>query len=221
MTHVLIVEDEDRVVSFVRRGLTAAGYATSTAGSGREALGLLAAGGVDLVLLDLGLPDMGGLDVLAELRRTGSTIPVIALTGRDSARDLADGLDSGLDDYIPKPFTFDEVLARIRARLRDRAREVPTRLEAGGLVLDLLERTAEVDGRLVELSSREFALAEELIRNAGKVLSREQLLSRVWGYDFDPGSNIVDVYVRYLRAKLGAERIRTVRGEGYRFDAEG
>jgi two-component system copper resistance phosphate regulon response regulator CusR len=219
MTNVLIVEDEDRVVSFVRRGLTAAGYATSTAGTGREALAMLAAGGVELVLLDLGLPDMNGLDVVAELRRSGSTIPVIALTGRDSARDLAVGLDSGLDDYIPKPFTFDEVLARIRARLRDRQREVPTKLESGGVLLDLLERRAQVDGHSVELSSREFALAEEFLRHAGRVLSREQLLSRVWGYDFDPGSNIVDVYVRYLRAKLGPDRIRTVRGEGYRFES--
>ena len=218
MTHVLIVEDEERVSSFVRRGLTAAGYATSTATTGREALTLLSAGGVDLVLLDLGLPDVGGLDVLGELRRSGSTVPVIALTGRDTARDLAAGLDGGAADYITKPFTFDELLARIRARLRDRSREVLTRLEADELVLDLLERRVHVDGVRVDLSAREFALAEEFLRHRGRVLSREQLLSRVWGYDFDPGSNVVDVYVRYLRTKLGAHRIRTVRGEGYRFD---
>jgi DNA-binding response OmpR family regulator len=216
MTHVLIVEDEERIVSFVRRGLTAAGYVASSTGSGLEALEMLRVGGVDLVLLDIGLPDISGLDVLARLRAEGSTVPVIALTARDTARDLVAGLDGGADDYIPKPFTFDELLARIRARIRDRERAVPTRLEHGDLALDLLERRATVGDHDVELSTREFALAEELIRHAGQVLSREQLLSRVWGYDFDPGSNVVDVYIRYLRAKLGPERIETVRGAGYR-----
>jgi two-component system copper resistance phosphate regulon response regulator CusR len=216
LTHVLIVEDEERIVSFVQRGLGAAGYTSSTTASGLEALELLRGGGIDLVLLDIGLPDITGLEVLAQLREEGSTVPVIALTARDSARDLVAGLDGGADDYIAKPFTFDELLARIRARIRDRERAVSTRLEHGGLVLDLLERRATVGDREVELSTREFALAEELMRHAGQVLSREQLLSRVWGYDFDPGSNVVDVYVRYLRSKLGPERIETVRGSGYR-----
>jgi DNA-binding response OmpR family regulator len=216
VTHVLIVEDEERIVSFVQRGLGAAGYTSSATASGLEALELLRGGGIDLVLLDIGLPDITGLEVLAQLREEGSTVPVIALTARDSARDLVAGLDGGADDYIPKPFTFDELLARIRARIRDRERAVSTRLEHGGLVLDLLERRATVGEREVELSAREFALAEELMRHAGQVLSREQLLSRVWGYDFDPGSNVVDVYVRYLRSKLGPERIETVRGSGYR-----
>lgn len=217
MTHVLIVEDEERIVSFVLRGLARAGYEVSSAGTGQEGLDLIHAGGVDLVLLDIGLPDITGLEVLARLRAEGSPVPVIALTARDSARDLVAGLDSGADDYIPKPFVFEELLARIRARLRDRENAVPTKLERGGLVLDLLERRASVGGREVELSAREFALAEELMRHAGEVLSRERLLSRVWGYDFDPGSNVVDVYVRYLRTKLGAETIETVRGAGYRF----
>ncbi|GHF16853.1 response regulator transcription factor [Pseudolysinimonas yzui] len=216
MTHILIVDDEERIISFVRRGLTAAGYATSSTGSGLEALALLRAGGIDLVLLDIGLPDISGLEVLARLRAEGSMVTVIALTARDSARDLVAGLDGGADDYVPKPFTFDELLARIRARLRDRDRAVPTRLEHDGLVLDLLERRATIGDHDIELSAREFALAEELMRHAGQVLSREQLLSRVWGYDFDPGSNVVDVYIRYLRTKLGAERIETVRGAGYR-----
>lgn len=216
MTHVLIVEDEERITSFVRRGLSTAGYAVSSAGTGLEALEILRGGLIDLVLLDIGLPDISGFDVLARLRADGSTIPVIALTARDSARDLVAGLDGGADDYIPKPFTFDELLARIRARLRDRARAVVTRLEHNGLVLDLFERSVTVGGRDIELPAREFALVEELMRHAGQVLSREQLLSRVWGYDFDPGSNVVDVYVRYLRSKLGYERIQTVRGAGYR-----
>jgi DNA-binding response OmpR family regulator len=216
MTHILIVEDEERIVSFVQRGLTAAGYVASSTNSGHEALEMLRSGGVDLVLLDIGLPDISGLEVLARLRADGSTVPVIALTARDSARDLVAGLDGGADDYIPKPFTFDELLARIRARIRDRERAVPTRLEHDGLVLDLLERKATIGDHEIDLSAREFALTEELMRHAGQVLSREQLLSRVWGYDFDPGSNVVDVYVRYLRTKLGPERIETVRGAGYR-----
>lgn len=216
MIHVLVVDDEERILSFVRRGLTAAGYRVSSAGSGSEALELLKAGGIELVLLDIGLPDISGFEVLERLRAAGSSVPVIALTARDSARDVAAGLDGGADDYIPKPFTFDELLARIRARLRDRERLAPTRLERDGLVLDLLERRATVDGRPVELAAREFALAEQFLRNPSQVLSRDRLLSRVWGYDFDPGSNVVDVYVRYLRLKLGAARIETVRGAGYR-----
>ncbi len=216
MAHVLIVEDEERIVSFVRRGLTAAGYATSSTSSGLDAVALVRAGGIDLVLLDIGLPDISGLEVLARLRSDGITVSVIALTARDSARDLVAGLDGGADDYIPKPFTFEELLARIRARLRDRDRAVPIRLEHDGLALDLLDRRASIGDREIDLSAREFALAEELMRHAGQVLSREQLLSRVWGYDFDPGSNVVDVYIRYLRAKLGVERIETVRGAGYR-----
>lgn len=216
MTQLLVVEDEDRITAFVRRGLTAAGYVVSSAPTGLEALEILESGGIDLVLLDIGLPDISGFEVLTRLRAAGSTVPVIALTARDSARDLAAGLDAGADDYIRKPFTLDELLARIRARLRDRERATVTRLEHNGLALDLLERRAVVDGRHVELPAREFALAEVLMRNAGLVLSREHLLSRVWGFDFDPGSNIVDVYVRYLRSKLGHDRIETVRGEGYR-----
>lgn len=216
MTHVLVVEDEERIVSFVRRGLTAAGYEVTSTASGIEALDLLNRGGVDLVLLDFGLPDLDGLEVVQRMRAAGLDLPVIALTARDSARDLVVGLDGGADDYIPKPFTFEELLARIRARLRDRTRAQPTILERGGLVLDLLARTATVGGRVIELPTREFALLEEFVRHAGEVLTREHLLSRVWGYEFDPGSNVVDVYVRYLRTKVGAARIETVRGEGYR-----
>lgn len=216
MTHVLVVEDEERIVSFVRRGLTAAGYEVTSTASGLEALDLLNRGGVDLVLLDFGLPDLDGLEVVQRMRAAGLDLPVIALTARDSARDLVVGLDGGADDYIPKPFTFEELLARIRARLRDRTRAQPTILERDGLVLDLLARTATVGGRVIDLPTREFALLEEFVRHAGEVLTREHLLSRVWGYEFDPGSNVVDVYVRYLRTKVGAARIETVRGEGYR-----
>jgi DNA-binding response OmpR family regulator len=217
MTRVLVVEDEERIVAFVNRGLTAAGYAVSSTGSGLEALELLRAGGIDLVLLDIGLPDISGLDVLARLRADGSTIPVIALTARDSARDLVAGLDGGADDYIPKPFRFDELLARIKIRIRrvdSGAGE--TVLSRGDASLDLRTRRLTAAGTTSDLSAREFALAEEFFRHPDQILSREQLLSRVWGFDFDPGSNVVDVYVRYLRAKLGADRIETVRGMGYR-----
>ncbi len=156
---------------------------------------------------------MDGFTVLRRLREARSTIPIIVLTARDAVTDTVAGLEGGADDYVAKPFRFDELLARVRLRLRpsDRIPEV-TVLRSGGLALDLRTRRADVDGRTVELSAREFALAESFLRNPGQVLSREQLLSQVWGYDFDPGSNIVEVYVRYLRHKVGRERIATVRG---------
>ncbi|MGO1840394.1 MAG: response regulator transcription factor, partial [Candidatus Microbacterium stercoravium] len=173
----------------------------------------------DLVLLDVGLPVMDGFAVLRALRGSGNRVPVIMLTAHSSLDDTVRGLDGGADDYIPKPFRFDELLARVRVRMRDAQPEpaASTTLAYGGVSLDLRSRRAQVDGTgVVELSAREFALAEEFLRHPDQVLSREQLLSRIWGYDYDPGSNIVDVYVRYLRAKLGAGRIETVRGMGYR-----
>ena len=167
-------------------------------------------------MLDIGLPLMDGFAVLRQLRGASNVMPVVILTARDSLTDTVAGLEGGADDYVPKPFRFEELLARIRLRLReDRAPEV-TVFTCGALSLDLRTRRADVAGRTTELSAREFALAEVFLRNPGQVLSREQLLSQVWGYDFDPGSNVVDVYVRYLRKKLGVERIQTVRGMGYR-----
>ena len=157
-----------------------------------------------------------GYEVMRRMRAAGVTMPVIVLTARTSAEDTLASLEGGANDYMPKPFRFDELLARIRLRLADASRGEAAVLAVDGLSLDLHGRRAIVDGRQVELSAREFALAEELMRNPDRVLSREQLLSRVWGYDFDPGSNIVDVYVGYLRAKLGSEHIETVRGMGYR-----
>ena len=153
------------------------------------------------------------------MRSQHDPIPVIVLTARDSVQDTVAGLEGGADDYMPKPFRFEELLARVRLRLMpDRVAEA-TVLSCGGLQLDLRTRQAHVDGRTVDLSAREFALAETFLRHPGQVLSREQLLSHVWGYDYDPGSNVVDVYVRYLRRKLGAERFVTLRGMGYRLDA--
>lgn len=218
MTRILIVDDEPHIVSLVSRAVHAEGYEAVGADDGPEALEIALAGEVDLIVLDVGLPTMDGFDVLRELRGSGDTTPVIMLTARSGTSDTIEGLDAGASDYVPKPFAVAELMARVRSRLRDSAASAPTTLTRGGVTLDILARRATVDGRDVELSSREFALAEQFLRNPGDVLTREVLLSRVWGLDFDPGSNVVDVYVRYLRAKLGADHIVTVRGEGYRWE---
>lgn len=218
MTRILIVEDEPRIASFVSRGLESAGYATVLVEDGAEGLQRALQGDIDLVLLDIGLPTMDGLEVLRELRAQGSAVPVIMLTARSSTRDTVEGLDAGANDYVAKPFTFEELLARVRSRLRETAEPTGATIAHGDVVLDILARRAVVGGREVELSAREFALAEQFLRHPGRVLSREQLLSRVWGMDFDPGSNVVDVYVRYLRGKLGTHHIVTVRGAGYRWE---
>lgn len=218
MTTILLVEDEPRIAAFVRRGLESAGYATVIVDDGAEGLDRALADDIDLVLLDVGLPTMDGFEVLRRLRARGSVVPVIMLTARSSTRDTVEGLDAGANDYVAKPFTFEELLARVRSRLRETAAASGVSVSHGEVVLDILGRRATVDGREVELSAREFALAEQFLRAPGRVLSREQLLSRVWGLDFDPGSNVVDVYVRYLRGKLGAQHIVTVRGAGYRWE---
>lgn len=217
MSRILIVEDEERIATFVGKGLRAAGHAVDLTGSGEDAIAALQTSEFDLVILDVGLPGMDGFEVLEVLRGTGNVVPVIMLTAQGSLEDTVRGLDGGADDYLVKPFRFDELLARVRARLRDAARpQEPAVPSFGGVSLDVRTRRASVDGREVDLSAREYALAEEFLRHPDQVLSREQLLNSVWGYGFDPGSNVVDVYVRYLRAKLGDERIETVRGVGYR-----
>ena len=222
MPSILIAEDEPRISSFLEKGLTAAGFGVATVGDGQAALDGALSGGHALLLLDLGLPALDGLDVLKRLREQGSSLPVIILTARDSAADTVAGFEGGANDYVAKPFRFDELLARIRARLADArstaAGPLPS-LRHGDLELDLRTRRIAVAGVAVDLSAREFALAEEFLRSPEQVLSREQLLSRVWGFDFDPGSNVVDVYVRYLRKKIGVERLETVRGMGYRLTA--
>lgn len=218
MTTILIAEDESRIAAFVSRGLENAGFTTVLVTDGAEALTVALRDGVDLVLLDVGLPTMDGFEVLRELRARGSAVPVIMLTARTSTRDTVEGLEAGANDYVRKPFTFDELLARVRSRLRENPVPAGMTLRHGDVMLDLLGRRATVAGDEVELSAREFALAEQFLRSPGRVLSREQLLSRVWSLDFDPGSNVVDVYVRYLRAKLGTHHIVTVRGAGYRWE---
>jgi DNA-binding response OmpR family regulator len=219
VARILIVEDEDRIVSFLTKGLEANGHSTMAGGDGITAAAVADDADFDLMILDVGLPGKDGFTVLQEIRERGVRLPVIVLTARDAASDTVTGFDAGADDYVTKPFRFEELLARVRARLRDQGTTEQTLLEAGTVVLDLRRRTVSVGGASVELSSREFALAETLFRHPGQVLSREQLLSMVWGYDFEPESNIVDVYIGYLRRKLGSDRIETVRGMGYRLRA--
>ncbi|SEO96943.1 response regulator transcription factor [Trujillonella endophytica] len=216
MSAVLIAEDEPRIASFIEKGLRANGFATAVVGDGLSALDRARSGEFDLVVLDIGLPVLDGFAVLRALRAERNAVPVVVLTARDSVQDTVAGLEGGADDYMPKPFRFEELLARVRLRLAGARSAEITVLTAGDLALDLRTRRATVGPRTVDLSAREFALAETFLRHPGQVLSREQLLSSVWGYDFDPGSNVVDVYVRYLRRKLGPERIETVRGMGYR-----
>ncbi|OMG09328.1 response regulator transcription factor [Actinomyces naeslundii] len=217
MSSILIVEDEPRIVAFLTKGLKAAGFTTHTTAAGREAVELALQTSFDLIILDVGLPDIDGFEVLQQLRGQGVAAPVIMLTARSSVADRVAGLEGGADDYIPKPFSFEELLARIRVRLRPEAAGADQmRLTHRDMVLDLRTRTLTLEDRTVELSAREFALAETFMRHPGQVLSREQLLSAVWGLDFDPGSNVVEVYVSYLRNKLGRDRVETVRGMGYR-----
>jgi len=218
MSRILIAEDEARLTAFLEKGLKANGYATTTVADGVAAAALAAGGEFDLLILDLGLPGRDGMDVLRELRATGHRLPVLILSARD---DTVAGLDLGADDYMTKPFRFDELLARVRARLRTEGTAEETILRAGDLALDLRTRRAAVAGASIELSAREFTMLEVFLRHAGQVLSREQLLSHVWGYDYDPGSNVVDVYVGYLRRKLGRDRIETVRGMGYALSVSG
>ena len=219
MPRILIAEDEYQIASFLEKGLRANGFTTAVVADGTSAADAARDEDFDLMILDLGLPGRDGLDALAEVRRRGERLPVIVLTARDSVADRVTGLDRGADDYVTKPFSFEELLARVRVRLRDVGQETSI-LQAGDLKLDLRTRRADVGGRSVELTAREFALLETFLRHPGQVLSREQLLSHVWGYDFDPGSNVVEVYVRYLRRKLGDERVETVRGMGYRLVSE-
>jgi two-component system, OmpR family, response regulator len=210
---VLLIEDEDRIASFLDKGLRANGYEVERVATGEEGLAL-SADGADLVLLDLGLPDVDGLEVLRRMRDAGITTPVVVLTARGDVADRVAGLELGADDYLPKPFAFDELVARIHARIRGAA---ATELAAGDVRLDLIGRRASRGDQEVELTERESRVLEAFMRTPGEVLPREQLLLDVWGIDFDPRSNLVDVYVGYLRRKLGSDLIETVRNAGYRF----
>ncbi len=200
MSNILIVEDEARIASFIEKGLRSHGFMAATAVDASSGLELVLTHQFDLLILDLGLPGMDGLELLEELRGQGESLPVIILTARDDIQDKVAGFEGGADDYLTKPFRFEELLMRIKARLRDRPNATATAesellLQVGPLRLDLRSRQVDAGSGWIELPAREFALAEMFFRNPGQVLTREQLLDRVWGYDYDPGSNIVDVYI--------------------------
>ena len=215
MARILIAEDDPLIGAFLEKGLKANGYSTFLADNGERAQSLSLTDEFDLLILDMGLPQREGFHVLQELRSRGKTIPVLVLTGR-SERDVVMCLEAGADDYMRKPFQFEELLARVQTRLRTTGTAEANVLKAGDVRLDLRSRRATVRDKTVDLTAREFALLETLLRNAGQVLSRGQLLSHVWGYSFDPTSNVVDVYVNSLRKKLGGDVVETVRGAGYR-----
>jgi two-component system, OmpR family, response regulator QseB len=219
MNRILIVEDETHIFTPVQKGLRANGFITSIAATGQEAIDLAVDADFDLIILDLGLPDMDGWAVLQELRKRGEKMPIIILTARDDIHDKIAGLEGGANDYMTKPFSFQELLARVRLRLKENKVVLEKEehiLKSGNISLDLHTHQVYIDDNIVELPAREFTLLETLMKNPGFAISREQLLKEVWGYDYDPGTNIVDVYVGYLRKKMGNKAIETVRGIGYR-----
>lgn len=222
MARILIAEDEPGIASFLEKGFRSAGYSTLVVEDGRTAAHAARDDDFDLVILDLGLPLLDGHEVLAEIRGRGERLPVVILTARSGVHDTVAGLEGGADDYVTKPFRFEELLARVRIRLRDQSsgNQDANVVQAGDISIDVRSRKVKVGNREMELSAKEYRMLETFLRHPGQVLSRQQLLSHVWGYDFDPGSNVVDVYVGYLRRKLGKERIETVRGMGYRLVAD-
>jgi DNA-binding response OmpR family regulator len=219
MKRILVAEDEPRIATFIERGLRANGFTTAVAKNGHEAVLMADSKHFDLLLLDIGLPGKDGWMVLEELRGRGEQLPIIILTARDDLNDKITGLENGADDYMTKPFRLEELLARIRLRLRPKSLpkgKEEMLLVVGNIMLNLHSRQVQVGDRLLDLSAREFIMLETFLRHPGQVLSREQLLDSVWGYNYEPGSNIVNVYVGYLRKKLGEDVIATVRGMGYR-----
>jgi DNA-binding response OmpR family regulator len=213
---LLVIDDEYRIADFVSRGLAGVGFEADKVSDSRAGLRAALDGGYDLVILDLLMPELDGRDLLVELLRAKPDQPVIVLSALGDTATKVRLLQLGAQDYVTKPFAFEELLARVNARLRSRTEGVTLRW--GGLTLDLMTRRADAGAGPVALSEREFLLLRELMRSRGRTLSNEELLESVWGYRFDPGSNVVDVYVRRLRAKLGLGAIQTVRGEGHRID---
>ena len=221
---ILVAEDERKVASFIRQGLGEEGYAVDVASNGEEGLAMARDGVHDLIILDIGLPKMNGLQVLQELRRRKVTTPVLLLTVRATIEDKVLGLDAGADDYLTKPFAFQELVARVRALLRRRAEGGPAVLQFADLTLDPARHTAFRGGQKIDLTAKEFALLDYFMRNPGRVLTRTMIIEHVWDYDFDTGTNVVDVYVNYLRKKIDSDRepklIHTIRGVGYVMKAE-
>lgn len=221
---ILVVEDERKVASFIRRGLEEEGYAVDVAGDGENGLAMAMDGVHDLILLDVHLPGRNGFQVLRELRDRKVTVPVLLLTVRATIEDKVLGLDSGADDYLTKPFAFQELLARVRALLRRRGEERSSTLQVADLTLDPARRVAYRGGEAIELTSKEYALLDYFMRNPDRVLTRTMIAEHVWDYDFDSMTNVIDVYVNYLRKKIDRDRepklIHTVRGSGYVMKAE-
>jgi DNA-binding response OmpR family regulator len=219
---ILLIEDDPAIVRFLERGLVAHGHRTISADNGEDGLLMAAEEAVELILLDIMLPRLDGRRVLERIRLRRPDLPVLMLTARDEVHDKVEALDLGADDYLTKPFDLEELLARMRALVRRSDQSWSARMEFGDLKVDLRSRRVWRGDRQMDLSSREFALLEYFMRHPGQVLSRQQILFAVWDYAFDPGSNVVDVYVRYLRSKLdrrgGPSVIETVRGAGYRFE---
>ena len=221
MTKILLVEDEEKLARFVELELKHEGYAVDKAFDGREGLEKAEGGGYDLLLLDIMLPGLNGLEVLRRLRKAGSSMPVIMLTARDAVMDKVTGLDMGADDYVTKPFSIEELLARIRASLRKQSaqKQETGLLSCGGLTVDVSRHRVTRDGKDIELTGREFSLLQYFMENKTIVLTRDQLLEKVWGYEYLGETNVVDVYVRYLRGKIDdgfdQKLLQTVRGVGY------
>ncbi len=222
--HILVVEDERRVAAFIKRGLEEEGYAVDVAYDGEEALDWAAVVDYDLIVLDVLLPKKDGIQVCRALRDRGDKTPILMLTARDAVEDRVRGLDSGADDYLVKPFAFQELLARLRALLRRGGEAKTSRLQVGDLVLNTLTRQATRGDKVIELTAREYTLLEFLMRHPRQVLSRTQIADHVWSYDFLTTSNVVDVYIGYLRRKIDdgfeVKLIQTVRGMGYKIEAE-
>ena len=218
--HILVVEDERRLANLVRRALEEEGHVVDVAHDGAEGLDVATATDYDLLILDLMLPHLDGIEIARRLRAANNDVRILMLTARDAVEDRVLGLESGADDYLMKPFSFSELLARVRALARRQIQaQVETELRSGNLVLDLARHEARRDDKTIELTAKEFQLLEYLMRNAGHVLTRTQSLDHVWGYNFDSFSNVVDIYVHYLRNKIDRDfaepLIRTVRGVGY------
>lgn len=224
LMRILVVEDEKKVASFIRQGLGEEGYAVDVATDGEEGLAMAMDQVHDLIILDIGLPKMDGLQVLQELRRRKVATPVLLLTVRATIEDKVLGLDSGADDYLSKPFAFQELVARVRALLRRRTEGGPAVLQFSDLTLDPTRHTVLRGGKKIDLTAKEFALLDYFMRNPGRVLTRTMIVEHVWDYDFDTGTNVVDVYVNYLRKKIDSDRetklIHTIRGVGYVMKAE-
>ncbi|MEX2106659.1 MAG: response regulator transcription factor [Solirubrobacterales bacterium] len=222
---IVVVEDEEAIADFLARGLEAEGHSVLTAGDGVEGERLALDPGVDLVILDRMLPGRDGIEVLTAIREAKPSLPVLMLTARGEIADRVEGLDAGATDYIPKPFSFEELAARVRAHLRQAPETRTTKLEAGGIQLDLLSRRATRGEVSQRLSERESELLAHLMRHAGQVCGHDQILSSVWGYQHDPGTNVVQVYIGYLRRRLALPGspapIETVRSVGYRLRDEG